>query len=108
MPTQNRLFDPPRMKRPTVVHKSDKSGLGLFNNYVTLKLPFLEPPTPHHHASSRMTTKPTLCYVMPDTDTPLYHLFLFFEVEKKPQRYAPTYDTSTHVFKQLNQIVKFK
>ena len=26
----------------------------------------------------------------------LYHLFLFFEAEKKSQRYAPTHDTSTH------------
>ena len=42
------------------------------------------------------------------TQYPLYHLFLFFEVEKKAQRYAPTHDPSTHVFKQLNQIVRFK
>ena len=54
---------------------------GLFNNYVTLKLPFFWTTHPHHHASSQMITKPPLCYVTPDTDTPLYHLFLFFEVE---------------------------
>ena len=44
-----------------------------------------------------------------DTDTSLYRLlFLVFDVEKKSQRYAPTHDTSTHVFKQLNQIGLFK
>ena len=78
---------------------------GLFNNYFRLKLPFLTHPLPTitndhknltlRHARHRYS---------------LYHLFLFFfEVEKKkPQRYAPTRDTSTHVFKQLNQIAKFK
>ena len=48
-----------------------------------LKLTFFDPPTPHHHALSEMITKPPLPYVTPDTYTPLYHLFLFFEVEKK-------------------------
>ena len=73
-----------------------------------LKLSFFKTPTPHHHASSRMITRTPLRYVTSDTDASLYHLFLFFEVEKKPQRYLPTHDTSTHVFNQLNQIVKFK
>ena len=43
-----------------------------------------------------------LSALKPDTDNPptIYHLFLFFEAEKK--------DTSTHVFKQRNQIVRFK
>ena len=57
--------------------------MGLFNNYVMLKLTFFDPPTPHHHALSQMITKPPLPYVTPDTYTSLYHLFLFFEVEKK-------------------------
>ena len=82
--------------------------MGLFNNYVTLKLPIFDPPTPHHHASSQMMTRPPLSYVTPDTHTPIYHLFLISEVEKESQRYAPTHDTSTHVFKQLNRIVRFK
>ena len=55
-----------------------------------------------------MITRSPLRYVTPDTDTPLYHLFLFFEVEKKPQSYAPTDDTSTYVFKQLNQKVELE
>ena len=45
-----------------------------------------------------------LSALKPDTDNlpppTLYHLFLFFEAEKK--------DTYTHVFKQRNQIVRFK
>ena len=57
--------------------------MGLFNNYVALKLPFFNPPTPHHHASSRMIE--WLRYVTPNTDTSLYHLFLLFEDEKKPK-----------------------
>ena len=55
-----------------------------------------------------MMTRLPLRHVTPDTDTPLYRLFLFFEVEKQFKRYAPTHDTSTHVFKQLNQIFRFK
>ena len=55
---------------------------GLINNYGTLKLPFFNP---HHHVSSRMITRTPLRYVTPDTDTLLYHLFLFFEVEKHPK-----------------------
>ena len=87
--------------------------MGLFINHVTLKLPFFEPPTPHHHASSRMITRLPLRYVAPDTDTPPPHpptflIYFSFLKLKKPQRYAPNHDTSTHVFKQLNQIVRFK
>ena len=63
--------------------------MGLFNNYVRLKLSFFNPPTPIYHASSRMTTRPLLHYVTPDTDNPLFHLFLFFEVEKKPKDMHP-------------------
>ena len=87
---------------------------GLFNNYVTQKFPFFDTPTPPTPlpSPSRFITNghktPPLRYVTPDTDTSLYHLFLFFEVEKKSQRYASTYGTSTHVFKQQNQIVRFK
>ena len=29
-------------------------------------------------------------------------------LKKKEQVYAPTHDTFTHAFKQLNQIVRFK
>ena len=81
----------------------------LFNNYVILKLSFFNPPHPYHHGSSRMITRPPSRYVTSDIDTPplLYQLFLFFQV-KKTQRCALTHDTSTHVFKQLNQIVRFK
>ena len=71
--------------------------MGLFNNYVTLKLTFFNTPSPPHHASS--------CHAW--HKYPFYHLFLFFEAEKS-QRYAPTHNTSTHVFKQLNQIARFK
>ena len=63
------------------------------NNYVALELPLFDPPTLHYHASSRMIRRPPLRYVRPDTDIPLYHLFLFFEVKKN--RYAPTHDTTT-------------
>ena len=50
-----------------------------------LKLPFFNPTSPHHHASSRIIARAPLRYVTPDTDTLLYHLFLFSEVEKKPE-----------------------
>ena len=33
--------------------------------------------------------------------------FSFLKLKKK-QRYAPTHDTSTHVFKRINQIARFK
>ena len=33
---------------------------GSFNNYATLKLPFFDPPIPHHQVSSQMITRPTL------------------------------------------------
>ena len=55
------------------------------------------------HAWHRSHPPPLLCY-----------LFLFFEVEKKQtnkqkkQRYGPTHYTSTNVYKQLNQIIRFK
>ena len=55
-----------------------------------------------------MMTRPPLPYATPDTDTSFYHLFTFFEFEKKNQRYAPTHGTSTDAYMQLNQIVKFK
>ena len=92
--------------------------MGQFNNYVTLKLPFYDPPTIpptitlRHEWSQNLFS--LLRYVTPDAyPTTLYHLFFFFEFEKKKQqtnkqRYAFTHDTSTHVFKQLNQIVSFK
>ena len=55
-----------------------------FNNYTTLKLPFFDPPTPHHDDSSWMIHD--LFYVtsrLTQLPPPLYHLFLFFEVKKK-------------------------
>ena len=50
-----------------------------------LKLPFFNPTSPHHHASSRIFTRTPLRYVTPDADTLLYHLFLFSEAGKKPE-----------------------
>ena len=62
--------------------------MGQFNNYVTLKLPFYDPPTIpptitlRHEWSQNLFS--LLRYVTPDADpTTLYHLFFFFEVEKK-------------------------
>ena len=74
-----------------------------------LKLLFFWPTHPHHHASSQMITRPPLRYVTADTDTtlPLIILFLFFEVEEKKDTHPPM-TPSTHVFKQLNQIARFK
>ena len=54
-----------------------------------LKLSFLRPTHPHHHASSRVITRSPLRYVTPDTDTHLYYLFLFFEVEKNKDTHPP-------------------
>ena len=56
---------------------------------VTLKLPFFNPPNPNHYTSSCMITRTPLPYVTPDTDTILYHLFLFLEVEKNPKDDTP-------------------
>ena len=47
-----------------------------------------------------------LSYVTLDSGTPLYYLFLILSWKK--QGYAPTDNTFTRVFKQLNQIVRFK
>ena len=55
-----------------------------------------------------MITKPPYVTSRLTQIPPLYHLFLFFEVEEEKQRYAPTHDTFTHVFKELNQIVRLK
>ena len=48
-----------------------------------LNLPFCHPLTPHHHASSRMITRPLLRYVTLDTDNSWSW--------KIKQRYAPLY-----------------
>ena len=66
-----------------------RKALRPFNNYVML--PSFEPPIPYHHASSRMITRPTIHCVTPDIDTPppLYHLFLFLEVEKENKDMHP-------------------
>ena len=79
----------------------------LFNNYVTLKLPFFDPPIPHHHASSRMITRPHLRYVKFDTDAPFIIYFSFLNSKKTP-KIRTLHNTSTHIFKQLNQIARFK
>ena len=77
--------------------------LWLFNNDVTLKLLFFDQPNPHHHASLRMITKPSLLYVTPDTNSPrLYHLFLFFEVEKKKK---PRFLRNQAIFTKFNCFV---
>ena len=74
--------------------KSSNDIRGLFNNYVTLKSPFLDPPIPHHDASLGMFTKAVLSYVTPDADTPhLFHLFFFFKVENKSK---DTHSPMTH------------
>ena len=44
----------------------------LFNNYVTLKLPFLNHPPPHHHALSCLLTRPT-CVASRIQQTPPKH-----------------------------------
>ena len=73
---------------------------GLFNNCVTLKLPFFDPPTIMLYYKW-WQDPPYVTWRLTQT-SPLFHLFLFLEVEIK-QRYAPT-----HCFKQLNQIVRFR
>ena len=68
--------------------------MGPFNNCVTLKLPFFDPPTLHHHASSRIITRPPSHYVTPDRDTPVYHLIEHLVTllpEFPDSRYAPFY-----------------
>ena len=86
---------------------------GSLDNYFTLKLPFLDQPNPHHYSLSRMIRRLPLRYVTLDTDPPPFVIYFSFlklkkKKQKKTQRYGPTHYTSTHVFKQLNQIVRFK
>ena len=55
-----------------------------------------------------MITRPPSRYVFPGTDiTPSSLISLVLKIRKKTI-HAPTHGTSTHVFKQLNQIVRFK
>ena len=54
-----------------------------------------------------MITRLSLHYTVPDTDV-IYFFFFFLKLKKKKQRYASTYDSSTYVFKQLNQIARSK
>ena len=44
----------------------------------------------HHHASSRVITRPHLRYVTPDTNNPLYYLFIFLLKLKKKVTHPPT------------------
>ena len=60
---------------------------------ITLRYEWSQDPP---YVTSRLTQMPPLSFVS--------HFWNW----KKKQRYAPTHDTSTHVFKQLNQIVRFK
>ena len=56
-----------------------------------------------------MITRPPLRFAKPNTDPSFIIYFSFLKLrKKKKQRYARTRDTSTHVFKQLNQILRFK
>ena len=68
--------------------------MGMFNNYVTLKLPFFDQPTTRHHATSRMKP-PLLRYVTPDTDPPFIIYFCFLKLKKnkdmKKMRTHPWY-----------------
>ena len=66
---------------------------GLFNNCVTLKWPFFDPPTPHHQASSQMITRPPLHYVTPDTDTPPFIIYFSFWKLKKNETKKTNKDT---------------
>ena len=77
--------------------------LELFNNYFTLKLSFFEA---SHFITNDQKTPLTLHHAR--HRYPLYHLFLFFEVEKTPSKIRTNHNTFTHVFKQLNEIVRFK
>ena len=59
---------------------------GLSNYYFTLRLPFFDLPNPptmalHHFIKNDHKTRLTLCHAW--HRYPLYHLCLFFEVEKK-------------------------
>ena len=54
--------------------------MGMFNNYVTLKVPFFDQPTTRHHATSRMKP-PLLRYVTPDTDPPFIIYFCFLKLK---------------------------
>ena len=86
--------------------------MGPFNNYVTLKLPLLTNPPPAITLRHEWLQDPSpiLRYVTPDTDPPFIIYFSFLKLKRKQ-----IYDkisihpyTSTHVFMQLNQIVRFK
>ena len=72
---------------------SEKRPLGLFNIYATLKLPFSDPPITLHHEWSK---------------DPPFIIYISFLKLKKKRKIRTIHDTSIHVFKQLNQIVRFK
>ena len=61
----------------------------------------------HHHASSRMITRPP--YVRSHLmQIPPFIMYVSFLMLKKKQRHALTHDSFHHVLKQLNQVVRFK
>lgn len=78
---------------------------GLFKNYVMLKLPTHSPPL---HLITNDHKIPFTLYDTWNRYPAFIICFSFLKLKKQKQRYAPTWDTSTHVFKKLKQIVRFK
>ena len=81
---------------------------GLINNYITLKFPFFNTPPPPPPPPQHTHTHPTITlfhewsqdspYVTSRLiQIPPLSFFLFFEDEKKIQRYASSHDTFTHL-----------
>ena len=59
---------------------------GMFNNYVMLKLPFFDPPTPSHHASSPLM----LCHTWRRTCSMAWGMFNNYVTLKLPFFDPPT------------------
>ena len=79
--------------------KKSDNHWGLFNNYVTLKLPFFDRNLPSRFIANDLKTPLYLT-------SRLYHFFLFWSWKKTPK--IRTHDTSNDVFKPLNQFIRFK
>ena len=62
----------------------------LFNNYVTLKLPFFWPTHPHHHVSLRMITRPLLLLLH------AWHWYLSFIIYFSLKKNEDTRPPMTH------------
>ena len=67
----------------------------LFNNYVTLKLPFFDPPSPHYHASSRVIAGTPLMLRHAWHRYPLLSFDSVFWSWNKIRSYTSTHGTST-------------